>query len=89
MTIGEKVMDITCVNCNAIIKDKVGTSRGGKVPFSTIIEVVMDDTWMGIQNKKGKWILSKKVKGCWMKKEGTKVAVLDEKPWRKVPNEKR
>jgi len=30
MTIGEKVMDITWVNFNAMIKDKVGTSREGK-----------------------------------------------------------
>lgn len=80
MTIGEKLMDTTCVNFNAVIKDKVRTSRGGKVPFSTIIKVVMDDTWMGIRNKKGKWILSKKAKGWRIKKEGTKVVVLDEKP---------
>ncbi len=71
MTIGEKVMETKCVNFNAVIKDQVGMSKGGKVPFNTIIEVVMDYTWMGIQNNKGKWILSKKVKGNRMKKEGT------------------
>jgi len=55
MTISEKVMDTKCVNFNVVIKNKVGTSRGGKVPFSTIIEVIMDDTRMGIQNLKRKF----------------------------------
>jgi hypothetical protein len=85
MIVAEKVMETMCVDFNVVIKDKVGMSKGGKVPFNVIIEVIMDDTWMGIQNKEGKWILSKKAKGYRMKKEGTKATSLDGK----VPDEKK
>ncbi len=68
MMVCEKVMETTCVSFNVVINKEVGTFGGGKAPINVVIAVVIDDTWIGIQNKEGQWISSRKVKDYWMKK---------------------